>query len=405
VQDASGHPIPARQGEVGIWRVQNRRAFIGPATRSNEASGGALLLLHAAEEMGIRKSDFGELDGQGVEAYDLEAGALRARVITYGAILSELHVPDGAGRSADIVLGYDDLPSYLRYRGSAGAICGRYANRIAGAQFPLDGETHMLSVNEPPNHIHGGFGGFNKQVWAAEPDSRGNAVRLTLERPDGDEGYPGNVRASVTYRLTEDPALEITLEAVTDRPTIINMVHHGYWNLAGHDSGSIRDQLLLIEADHYTPVGPGKIPTGVIAPVAGTAFDFRTERPIGTLLDDVSQLPEAGYDHNFCLNGRPGTLRRAARALDPRSGRGLEIWTDQPGVQFYTANHFGAGPAIGKSGAVYGKHAGFALETQVYPDSPNQPHFPPAVLRPGERYRHVMRVPFFNASLHHRTTS
>lgn len=346
--------------------------------------------------MGIRKYEFGVLEGQGVEAYEIEAGSLRARVITYGAILSELYVPDRAGNPADIVLGYDDLPSYLRYRGSAGAICGRYANRIAKAQFSLDGETFALSVNEPPNHIHGGFKGFNKRVWTAEPDSGGNAVRLTLERPDGDEGYPGRVNASVTYRLTEEPALEITMEAVTDRPTVINMVNHGYWNLAGHGSGSILDQHLLIEADHYTPVGPGKIPTGEIAPVAGTAFDFRRERPIGALIDDTSQLPEAGYDHNFCLNGQRGVLRRAARAIDPGSGRGLEIWTDQPGVQFYTANHFEALPAIGKGGVTYGKHAGFALETQVYPNSPNEPHFPSAMLGPGERYRHVMRIPFFS---------
>ncbi|MBF9234405.1 aldose epimerase family protein [Microvirga alba] len=342
------------------------------------------------------KTVFGELEGRPVESYEIEAGPLRARVITYGAILSELHVPDRTGRTEDVVLGYDDLASYLKYRGSAGAICGRYANRIAKAQFTLDGETHALSVNEPPNHIHGGFKGFNKRVWTAEADEAGNAVRLTLDRPDGDEGYPGAVKASVVYRLTDEPALEIVFEATTDKATVINLVYHGYWNLAGHGSGSIRDQLLLLDADHYTPVGSGKIPTGEIAPVADTAFDFRTMRPIGAMIDDRSQLPEAGYDHNFCLNGESGTLRRAARAVDLRSGRGLEVWTDQPGVQFYTANHFETLPAIGKGGVPYGKHAGFALETQVYPNSPNEPHFPSAVLRPGETYRHIMRVPFFN---------
>ncbi|MFC4172188.1 aldose epimerase family protein [Microvirga sp. GCM10011540] len=347
--------------------------------------------------MGIERTVFGAIEGRPVEAYRLESGVLRARVITYGAILSELHVPDRTGRMDDVVLGYDDLPSYLQYRGSAGAICGRYANRIALGRFPLDGELYSLSVNEAPNHIHGGFRGFNKQIWTAEPDTEGNAIRLTLDSPDGDEGYPGRVAASVTYRLTDEPALEIVLEATTDRPTIINLVYHGYWNLAGHSSGSIRDQHLLIEADHYTPVGPGKIPTGEIAPVAGTAFDFRNERPIGLAIDDTSQLPEAGYDHNFCLRGENGKLRRAARAVDPGTGRGLEIWTDRPGVQFYTANHFEKTPAIGKGGAVYGKHAGFALETQVYPNSPNEPHFPNAILRPGETYRHVMRVPFFTS--------
>lgn len=345
--------------------------------------------------MGIRKTVFGHIEGQAVEAYELEAGGLSAQVITYAAALSRLFVPDSQGRLEDIVLGYDDLDSYLRYRGSAGAICGRYANRIADAAFTLDGKRYALSVNEPPNHLHGGFKGFNKRIWSAEGDSDGRAVRLTLTRPDGDEGYPGAVQASVTYRLTDEPALEIVMEAVTDRPTVVNMAYHGYWNLAGHGSGSIRDQLLQIDADHYTPVGPGKIPTGEIAPVAGTAFDFRIARPIGDVIEDRTQLPEAGYDHNFCLNGASGTMRRAARAVDPASGRGLEIWTDQPGVQFYTANHFESLPAIGKEGAVYGKHAGFALETQVYPNAPNVPHFPSPVLRPGEVYRHVMRIPFF----------
>ena len=185
------------------------------------------------------------------------------------------------------------------------------------------------------------------------------------------------------------------MEATTDRPTVMNMAYHGYWNLAGHDSGHIRDQLLLIDADRYTPVGPGKIPTGELAPVSGTAFDFRSARPIGTMIDDTTQLPEAGYDHNFCLDGNGEPLHRAARAVDPISGRGLEIWTNQPGVQFYTANHFGKAPATGKGGATYEKHAGFALETQNYPNAPNISHFPSAVLRPGETYRHAMRIPFF----------
>ena len=334
--------------------------------------------------MAIRTWIFGTHDGQDVEAYEIERAGIRARVITYGAILSELHVPDKSGRTADIVLGYDDLESYLRYRGSAGAICGRFANRIADARFILDERTYDLSANEPPNHIHGGFKGFNKHVWRAEPDEANSAVRLTLRRPDGDEGYPGEIVASVTYRLTDEPALEIVMGATCDRPTIVNMVYHGYWNLAGHAAGHIRNHVLTLDADHYTPVGAGKIPTGEIASVAGTAFDFRNGKPIGANIADTSQLPEAGYDHNFCLNGERGVLRRVAQAFDPSSGRALEIWTDQPGVQFYTADHFEKLPATGKGGAIYGKHAGFALETQVYPNSPNTPHFPSPVLRPGE---------------------
>ncbi len=345
--------------------------------------------------MSIRKTAFGEIDGQTVEAFELEAGSIRASVITYAASLTQLFVPDAAGETADIVMGYDDLASYVQNRGSAGAICGRYANRIADARFTLDGETYSLSANEAPNHLHGGFAGFSKRIWNAEPDSSRNAVRLTLQRPDGDEGYPGAVNASVTYRLADDPALEIVMEATTDRPTIVNMAYHGYWNLGGHDTGHVRDQHLLIDADRYTPVGPGKIPTGDLAPVAGTAFDFRSSRPIGAWIDDTVQLPEAGYDHNFCLNDKGETLRRAAHAVDPRSRRGLEIWTNQPGVQFYTANHLGKASVTGKGGAVYEKHAGFALETQNFPNAPNIPHFPSAVLRPGETYRHVMRIPFF----------
>lgn len=347
--------------------------------------------------MSITTSVFGRIDGETVEAYEIEAGGLTATVITYAAALSRVFAPDRNGRLEDIALGYDDIESYLRYRGSAGAVCGRFANRIADARFDLDGRTFSLSANEPPNHLHGGFKGFNKRIWTAEADTAANAVRLALTRPDGDEGYPGRVNASVTYRLTADAVLEILMEATTDRPTVVNMAHHGYWNLAGHGSGSVRDQLLLIEAGSYTPVGPGKIPTGEIAPVAGTAFDFRNLRPIGASFDDAAQLPEGGYDHNFCLDGAPGTLRRAARAEDPASGRTLEIWTDRPGVQFYTANHFGALPAVGKGGAAYGKHAGFALETQTYPNAPNVPHFPSAVLRPGETYRHRMRIPLGTA--------
>jgi aldose 1-epimerase len=344
--------------------------------------------------MSVRKSHFGIVDGENVEAWEIERAGLRARLLTYGAVLNELLVPDGEGGLTGIALGYDDIDSYLRYRGSAGAICGRYANRIANGRFELDGRSYELSLNEPPNHIHGGFKGFSKRLWQVEPDSSDDAVRLTLRRPDGDEGYPGAIVTHVTYRLTDEPALEILMEATSDRPTIVNLAYHGYWNLAGHDSGSIRDHVLTIDADHYTPVASGKIPTGEVAPVEGTLFDFRAGKRIGDAIFDRSCLSDGGYDHNFCLRGKAGGLRRAAHVVDPRSGRSLAIWTDQPGMQLYTANHFERLPASGRGGAVYGRHCGLALETQIYPNAPNVPHFPSPVLRPGEVYRHVMRIPF-----------
>jgi galactose mutarotase-like enzyme len=277
--------------------------------------------------MSIQKSVFGVIDSQQVEAFEIESGTVHATIITYAAALSRLFVPDGKGGQVDIALGYDDLASYVQNRGSAGAICGRYANRIADARFTLDGQTYSLSANEPPNHIHGGLGGFSKRVWTGEPDTANRAVRLTLNRPDGDEGYPGAVTATVTYTLTDDPALEIVMEATTDRPTVVNMAYHGYWNLAGHGSGHVRDQHLLIDADHYTPVGPGKIPTGELASVAGTAFDFRSppssRKPATTIISasttmgSLCAVRRVRWTRSHAEDWRSGPTSRAFSSTRP----------------------------------------------------------------------------------------
>jgi aldose 1-epimerase len=346
--------------------------------------------------MSVSSSICGSFEGTLIDCFDIAAGGTRIRVITLGAILSEVHVPDRNGISRDIVLGYDEPAGYMRNRGSAGAVCGRSANRIGGARFTLDGTEFTLSANDGLNHLHGGVRGFSKRVWAARINEGSDSVTLMIDSPDGDEGYPGTVRAQATYSVLADGSLLIEMSASTSKPTLVNLVHHGYWNLAGHDSGDVTEQLLRIDADHYTPVDAGKIPTGELAPVDGTPFDFRDGKTIGEDIEAAS--PGGGYDHNLCLNGPAGTMRAVAWASDPISGRDMELSTNQPGVQLYTANHFGTVPAVGKGGAKYGKYAGFALETQAFPDAPNKPNFPSTVLRPGETYRHDMHIRFLRAA-------
>jgi aldose 1-epimerase len=340
----------------------------------------------------ITRHPCGTIDRQVVEAFSVEAGPYRMRLLSLGAILQEMHTPDLSGSLQDIAIGYDLPGDYLRFRGSAGAICGRFANRISDAQFRLDGTVYRLSKNLGENHLHGGHSGFNRKVWHGEILQDRNAVRFDYSSADGEEGYPGGVDATVTYALSETGLLSVEMEAHSDKATVINLVHHGYWNLAGHASGDIRDQVLWVNADQYTPVTAEGIPTGELRSVDGI-FDFRTPKPIGGYID-AEGLP-GGYDHNFCLAGVPGEIREVIAALDPVSGRGLAISTDQVGVQLYTGNHFGAAPNVGKGGHVYPTHAGFALETQGFPNAPNQPNFPSTVLRPGETYRHRMNVQFF----------
>lgn len=308
-------------------------------------------------------------------------------VISYGGIITRLLVPDAEGQFGDIVLGLDTLDAYVASNPYFGALIGRYGNRIANGRFTLDGQTHQLATNDGDNHLHGGEQGFDKKNWGMEPfvTENGAGVVLTLVSPDGDQGYPGRLDIRVTYELTNDNELDMRFSATTDKPTIVNVTQHSYFNLAG--SGDILEHEIMINADRFTPVGPGLIPTGELRSVAGTPFDFRQAKPIGQDIQaDNEQLKLGlGYDHNFVLKDKASDeLVLAARVTEPASGRVLEVLTVEPGVQFYTGN-FLDGTLQGK-GVTYAYRSGFCLEPQHYPDSPNQSDFPSTVLRPGETY-------------------
>lgn len=313
-------------------------------------------------------------------------------VTTYGGIVTRLVVPDREGRLADVVLGHEGLKAYVAGTPYFGAIVGRYANRIAAGRFTLDGVEYELARNDGPNHLHGGTRGFDKVVWSAEPYSTGSeaGVALTHVSSDGDEGYPGELSVRVTYALTGDGELRIDYEATTDAPTIVNLTHHGYWNLAGHETDDILGHELTVRADRFTPVDETLIPTGELRSVEGTPFDFREATAIGARIeaDDEQLAFGGGYDHNFVLKGweNDGALRSAAVLRDPASGRVMEVLTTEPGLQLYSGN-FLDGSDIGKGGIAYEHRGGLCLETQHFPDSPNQPGFPSTVLRPGETYR------------------
>jgi aldose 1-epimerase len=313
-------------------------------------------------------------------------------ISTWGGIVTRLLVPDRDGKLTDVVLGHERLEPYLAGTPYFGAIVGRYANRIAKGRFSLDGREYPLAVNNGPNHLHGGIRGFDKVVWTADPyvGEAESGVVLSYTSADGEEGYPGNLDAKVTYALTAGGDLRIAYEATTDAPTIVNLTHHGYWNLAGHDSGDILDHELMIRAGRFTPVDETLIPTGELRSVEGTPFDFRMPYAIGARIEAENEQLQygGGYDHNFVIDGwsGDGALRPAAVLRDPESGRRMEVLTTEPGLQFYSGN-FLDGSDVGKAGAVYDYRTGLCLETQHYPDSPNQPAFPSTVLRPGETYR------------------
>jgi len=339
--------------------------------------------------MGVVRGSFGETAaGETVGSWLLDNGSgMRALLIDYGGTLVRLDVPDKDGNVANVVLGCETMACYENESPYFGCIVGRYANRIAGGRFTLDGEEYTLAINNEPNTLHGGERGFDKVIWAAEQaQGRDDAVGVVFRytSADGEEGYPGALDVHVTYWLTADNSLEVDYRATTDRATVVNLTHHSYFNLAGQGNGDILGHEVQLNADHYTPVDEALIPTGEIAPVADTPLDFRAPHAIGARIGEVP----GGYDHNFVLNGPTGWLRFAARAKDPESGRYLEIHTTEPGIQFYTGN-FLDGTITGTDGKVYGQYYGFCLETQRFPDTPNQPGFPSAVLRPGETYRHT----------------
>jgi aldose 1-epimerase len=340
----------------------------------------------------VVRAPFGVLpSGDSVHLFRLTNGrGLEIRVIDYGGLVISLKTKDRTGALGDIVLGYDSLAGYLRSTPYFGALVGRYANRIAKGRFTLDGATHELAVNNGPNALHGGLKGFDKVMWHAEPkdDSTGVGVVFSYTSKDGEEGYPGTVTVRVRYTLTDRDELAIDYLATTDKATPINLTQHSYFNLAGDGSGDVLGHVVAIDADRYTPVDTTLIPTGALLDVTGTPFDLRHGAAIGDHIGEANeQLKRAGgYDHNFVLNRTGAGLQHAARVVEPKSGRTLDVATTEPGIQFYTGN-FLDGSITGKGGHVYGRRGGFCLETQRFPDSPNQPSFPSAILRPGAEYR------------------
>lgn len=337
----------------------------------------------------VESKPFGQTkDGTPITVYSLiNQRGVKARLIDYGATLISLETPDKSGKLANITLGFPNLDGYLQRHPYFGSTVGRYGNRIAGGKFKLDGKEYTLATNNGPNHLHGGLKGFDAVVWKAEPIKEPSAVgvKFAYTSQDGEEGYPGNLDVTVTYSLTNNNELRIEYEAKTDKATVVNLTNHAYWNLAGAGSGDILKHELTLAADQYLPIDDTSIPTGKPAEVKGTPFDFTTPHAIGERIGDLKKEPHKtkGYDHCYVLRGQEGKLALAARVKDPASGRIMEIFTTEPGIQLYCGNFLGGG--AGEGG--YKQHDAFCLETQHYPDSPNQPQFPSTTLRPGETYK------------------
>ena len=335
----------------------------------------------------MTRAPFGKTaDGEVVEAFTLKnTNGIEVTAITYGGIITSLRVPDRNGAIGDIVLGFDAIDGYLKGHPFFGAIIGRYGNRIAKGRFSIDKQTYTLATNNGPNHLHGGIRGFDKHVWQAEILNE-NSLRFSRVSPDGEEGYPGTLQVQVIYSLTNYNEFIVDYSASTDQPTHVNLTQHSYFNLAGAGADVLGHEL-MIDADRYTPVTSELIPTGELAPVEGTPFDFRKPTAIGARINAAHpQIKNGqGYDHNWVLNREGPGLELAARVLEPSSGRTMEVATTEPGMQFYAGN-FLDGTIVGKGGHKYGRRSGFCLETQHYPDSPNQPDFPSTLLRPGSTY-------------------
>jgi aldose 1-epimerase len=338
----------------------------------------------------IEKHDWGkDKDGKAVDLYRLvNKNGASIHVTNFGGIITQISVPDRAGKINDVVLGFGTLDKYLAGHPFFGAIAGRCANRIAKGKFSIDGKEYTVATNNGPNHLHGGVRGFDKYTWDAKTNDTLDGPQLVLHRvsPDGEEGYPGNLDVTVTYTWLNDNSLRIDYKATTDKPTVCNLTQHSYFNLGGENSGkTIEDENVTIYAEKYTPTDDTLIPTGEIAPVAGTPLDFRKAMRIGDRINQVGKEP-TGYDHNYVVDGEPGTLRKAAKVEDASTGRVMEVWTTEPGVQLYTGN-FLDGKLTGIGGKTYVKHYGLCLETQHFPDSINHEKFPSVILRPGQEYK------------------
>jgi aldose 1-epimerase len=352
----------------------------------------------------ITKADFGKTsEGQAVEIYTLHnSKGAEARIMTYGGIVQSLTMPDKNGKFADVVLGFDNLDSYVKdsYVKSCpyfGALIGRYGNRIGGAKFTLEGNPYTLATNNGPNTLHGGLKGFDKVVWTAKPSVgiRGPQLVLAYLSKDGEEGFPGNLEVTAIYTLTEDNELKLEFAATTDRPTVVNLTHHSYFNLAGQGNGDILGHIVYINSDKTTPVDSGLITTGEFKSVDGTPFDFRKPAAIGARINDPDTVLQygPGYDHNWVVNKPLGQFGLQARVVEPTSGRVMEVWSDEPGLQFYAGN-FLDGTLKGKGGVAYQIHTGFCMEPQHYPDSPNKTNFPSVELKPGQTYHNTIVYKF-----------
>jgi len=345
-----------------------------------------------ASAQSITKTPFGKTSaGENVDLYTLRnADGIEAKITNYGGIVTSLKVPDRKGKFDDVVLGFNDLDSYLKGHPYFGALIGRYGNRIAKGRFTLNGVEYKLAVNNGENHLHGGIKGFDKVVWTGREmkTKAGPAVVLTYLSKDGEESYPGNLRVRVVYTLTNNDELKIDYSATTDKDTVINLTHHSYFHLAGEGNGDILNHVVTINGNRFLPTDAGSIPTGELRPVAGTPFDFFKATAIGARInqDDEQLKLGNGYDHTWVINGRAGTMRLAATAYEPTSGREMQVWTTEPGMQFYTGN-FLDGTLTGKSGKIYQRRFGFCFETQHFPDSPNHPLFPTTTLKKGATYK------------------
>jgi aldose 1-epimerase len=354
----------------------------------------------------INQASFGKTpDGTPVEIYTLRnSKGMEARIMTYGGIVVSLKVPDKNGKFDDVVLGFDNLDGYTKdsyVKGCPyfGALIGRYGNRIGGAKFTLEGKTYTLAANNGPNSLHGGLKGFDKVVWQGKPfvTTNGPALELTYTSKDGEEGFPGNLKVTATYTVTDNNELRLDFSATTDQPTLCNLTHHSYFNLAGQGNGDILNHVVYINADNTTPVDSTLITTGEIKPVDGTPFDFRKPTTIGARINDPDTVLQygPGYDHNWVINKPLGQLGLMARVVETGSGRVMEVWSTEPGLQFYTGN-FLDGSLTGKDGKVYQRRTAFCMEPHHYPDSPNKPQFPTTELKPGETYANTIIYKFSN---------